>query len=86
MQTSSYEVAVRDFQRARKEAALQQVLARLRGQSDKLLCYDDVRRQLRPEGMVERGLQEIPVSAIVGSVGRSQDFTRQFLPKKQSKI
>lgn len=84
MQTSSYEVAVRDFQRARKEAALQQILARLRGQSDNLLCYDDVRRQLRPEGMVERGLQEIPVSAIVGSVGRSQDFTRQFLPKKQS--
>lgn len=82
---ANYEIAVRDFQRARKEAALQQVLARLRGKSDSLLCYDDVRRQLRVTGKpIERGLQEISLDRIVGSVGRYQDFTRSFLPKKDS--
>jgi nucleotide-binding universal stress UspA family protein len=77
-------MAVRDFQRARKEAALQQVLARLRGKSANLLCYDDVRRHLRAGDAIERGLQEIPLDKIVGSVGRYQDFTRSFLPKNDS--
>lgn len=81
---SNYDLAVRDFQRARREAALQQILTRLQGKSDNLLCYDDVRQQLRGGTPVERGLQEIPLEKIVGSVGRYQDFTRTFLPKKDS--
>jgi nucleotide-binding universal stress UspA family protein len=43
-----------------------------------------VRQQLRETGTVERGLQEIPLDAIVGSVGRSDDFTHDFMPKKDS--
>jgi nucleotide-binding universal stress UspA family protein len=82
--SSTYEIAVRDFQRARREAALQQILARLRGKSDVLLCYDDVRRHLRAGPPVERGLQEIPLDKIGGSVGRYHDFTRTFLPTKDS--
>ena len=81
----NYQLAVRDFQRARKEAAMQQVLARIQGKSDGLLCYDEVRRQLQATGEpIERGLQEIHLDKIVGSVGRYQDFTRSFLPKKDS--
>ncbi|MCB8942694.1 MAG: universal stress protein [Ardenticatenaceae bacterium] len=81
----NYQIAVRDFQRARKEAAMQQMLARIQGRSADLLCYDEVRRQLRATGKpIERGLQEIPLAKIVGSVGRYQDFTRSFLPKKDS--
>ncbi len=79
-----YSIAVRDFQRARKQAALQQLLARLTGKSAELLAYDDVRQQLRETGTIDRGLQEIPLDAIVGSVGRSDDFTRDFMPKKDS--
>lgn len=82
--SSAYELAVRDFQRARREAALQQILARLRGKSDALLRYDEVRDHIRAGAAVERGLQEIPLDKIVGSVGRYQDFTRSFLPKKDS--
>ena len=81
----NYQLAIRDFQRARKEAAMQQVLARVQGKSSDLLCYDDVRRHLRATGKpIERGLQEIPLDKIVGSVGRYQDFTRSFLPKNDS--
>ncbi len=84
MSTISYQMAVRDFQRARKEAAVEQVLARLRGKSNDLLCYDDVRRSLRAGKGIMRGLQEIPLDKIVGSVGRYHDFTRTFLPKFQN--
>ncbi len=82
---SNYELAVNDFQRARKQAALQQLLARIQGRSTDLLCYDTVRQQLRAsDDAIERGLQEIPLNKIVGSVGRYEDFTRTFLPKRDS--
>ena len=80
----NYEVAVRDFKRARKQAAIQRLLSQLSGKSDELLAYDDVYQQLGGTGAIERGIQEIPLDAIVGSVGRSDDFTRNFLPKKDS--
>ena len=72
--------AISDFHRARQQAALKQVLARLTGTSVDLLSYTDVTRRLRAVGSAERGLQEIPVEAIAGSVGRQNDFTRDFLP------
>ena len=80
----NYEVALRDFKRARKQAAIQHLLAQLTGKSDELLAYDYVRQQLRGAGNTDRGVQEIPIDAIVGSVGRYDDFTRDFLPKKDS--
>ena len=80
----NYEVALQDFKRARKQAAVQHLLAQLTGKSDELLAYDYVSQQLRSTGTIDRGLQEIPLNAIVGSVGRYDDFTRDFLPKKDS--
>jgi len=76
--------AVEDFKRARKAAAVQQLMAKLTGKSADLLAYDDVRQQLNESEVVERGVQEIPLDAIVGSVGRYKDFTRSFLPKHDS--
>jgi nucleotide-binding universal stress UspA family protein len=82
----NYEIAVQDFKRSRRQAAVQQLLARLTGKSTELLAYDYVRRQLGETGTIERGLQEIPLDAIVGSVGRHDDFTQDFLPKKDSDL
>jgi len=80
---ASYQMALRDFQRARKQAVMQQILSRLRGDADKLLCFDDVRQQLRSTGIaIKHGQQEIPLDKIVGSVARYDDFTRSFLPKR----
>ncbi len=76
--------AIEDFHQARRQAAMHQVLARLRGDTMELLSYDDVRRKLKMTGLTEQGIQEIPLGAIVGSVGRSGDFTRDFLPIKDS--
>lgn len=76
--------AIRDFRRARQRAVLQDILAHLTGKPDNLLAYDEVHDQLRLEGAVNRGLQQIPVAAIVGSVGRYADFTRSFLPRQEN--
>lgn len=74
--------AIEEFRRARRKAALEQLLARLSGQTDTLLPYEHVRNALQLDESFGRslGLQEIPLNAIVGSVGRYTDFTRSFLP------
>jgi hypothetical protein len=76
--------AVNDFLQAHRRAALQQVLSRVTGKSVELLSYDDVLNKLRLTGRSMRGVREIPVAAIVGTVGRCTDFTRTFLPRKAS--
>jgi len=73
--------AVDDFRRARSRANLKSLLARFTGQSTELLSYVDVRQQLRAYGSSDQGLKDIPLDAIIGSVGRYNDFTRDFLPK-----
>lgn len=78
------DTAVRDFKRARKAASMQQLMSRLQGKSSDLLSYEDVCTQLKSAGIEEKGIQEIPLDSIVGSVGRYKDFTRDFMPKKDS--
>lgn len=84
MSELEYGMAIQDFRRARHRAGLQQLLARWTGKSLDLLSYDEVRDRLKAYTYVERGLQQIPLDAIVGSVGRYQDFTRAFLPRHDS--
>ncbi|MFW6183071.1 MAG: universal stress protein, partial [Chloroflexota bacterium] len=81
MVTPGYIQAREDFRKARRQAALEQLLSRLRGKPSELLSYDEVRRLVGAQSRIERGLEEIPVDAIVGSVGRYADFTRTFLPR-----
>ncbi len=59
-------------------------MASLTGKSAALLSYDEVKEKLKASGGSARGLQEIPLAAIVGSVGRYTDFTRSFLPRHDS--
>jgi nucleotide-binding universal stress UspA family protein len=80
----SFLAAVQDFQRARRQAALQDIMARLTGKSVDLLSFEDVRQKLKAKGIVGQRLEDIPLDAIVGSVGRYADFTRSFLPRQDS--
>lgn len=79
----SYGKAIEDFRRARSQADLRELLSRLTGASNQLLSFDEVRRLLKAEGSSERGVRDIPLDAIVGSVGRYTDFTRDFLPRRK---
>ncbi|MBV7333488.1 universal stress protein [Chloroflexi bacterium TSY] len=82
--TPTTQSAVLDFRRARRWANLEEMMARLTGKSSDLLSYDDVRQKLRARGGTSRGLQDIALDAIVGSVGRYTDFTRSFLPRQST--
>ncbi|MBK9053775.1 MAG: hypothetical protein IPL78_23580 [Chloroflexi bacterium] len=84
MDFTNFGSAVDDFHRARRQIAIEKIMAFFTGLSLDLLSYEEVRRQLRTSGQIERGLQEIPLDAVVGSVGRYRDFTRTFLPRNES--
>jgi len=78
----NYQSALQDFNEARLKASLQEALARLTGKSNELLSYDEIAQKLKLRSRSDRGVHEIPVKAIVGSVGRYTDFTRTFLPRR----
>ncbi|MFH1523697.1 MAG: universal stress protein [Chloroflexota bacterium] len=78
----NYRDALQDFNDARRKAAFQEILARLIGKSNELLSYEEIAKKLKLNVRTEGGIQEIPVKAIVGSVGRYTEFTRNFLPRK----
>ena len=60
---------------------VQELLAALTHAPIDLLSFREVREKLHLQGGAYRGLQDIPLDKIVGSVGRYQDFTRTFLPR-----
>lgn len=70
------------FQGARMRAFWDDMLSLLRGKSTELLSFDEIRARLRLREEYYKGLQEVPVEQIVGSVGRYKDFTAKFLPRK----
>ena len=85
MSTSiNYRQAVRDFHEARNKAEIQGIYSRLTGESNKLLSYEEVRQKLKAFEGNTTTLKEIPLDAIVGSVGRYTDFTRDFLPRRDT--
>jgi hypothetical protein len=79
-----HEQSDRDFSRARRRAFLRRIGAYLRRDpgSNQLLSFDEVKGALGAISQVYLGLREVPVSKIVGSVGRHRDFDRTFLPSK----
>lgn len=78
----NYQSALQDFNEARLKASLEEALARITGRSNELLSYDEVAQKLKLRVRADRGVHEIPVESIIGSVGRYTDFTRTFLPRR----
>lgn len=79
---NEYLKALYDFRRIRQKVALQHLWASITGKSLKLIPFDEISRKLHIAGSHDQGLQEIELSKIIGSVGRSDDFDRNFLPLK----
>jgi hypothetical protein len=75
-----------DFTRARRRAGLRAIGARIRREHtpNRLLSFDDVRRDLGANNRLYRGTKVVEVNEIVGSVGRWRDFDRSFLPARAS--
>ncbi|HET8707895.1 MAG TPA: hypothetical protein VFM46_16450, partial [Pseudomonadales bacterium] len=57
--------AVNDFHNARRKAAMESILSRLRRKSVDLLSYDEVRQKFRVIESSHRQLEQIPLDKIV---------------------
>lgn len=72
------------FDKALTEAFWEDIRKLLGDRSIGLMSFDEVKDRLRLNDQTYRGLQEIPLERIVGSVGRYKEFTRHFLPRRAS--
>jgi hypothetical protein len=78
----SFHEGVNRFQNARFRGFWEEVFAHLRGRSTELMSFDDIRNRLHLSEESYKGLQDIPLDAIAGSVGRYRDFTANFMPRR----
>jgi len=75
--------AEHDWKRARRKVLYEKVICHLKDCSIDLLSFEKVRSALHLDQKFYRGLQEVPLDLIRGSVGRFDDFTASFLPLKK---
>lgn len=77
-----YREGLAAFNKAKRVAFFQEIMGHIRGKPTQLLSFEDIRARLRLNVENYRGIQDIPLDHIVGSVGRYHEFTRRFLPKR----
>lgn len=71
------------FDNARRIALMQDLLSHLLKRPADLLPFDQVRERLRLLRVVDRGIQEVPLERIVGTLQREREFNRAFLPREE---
>ncbi|MCY3781253.1 MAG: hypothetical protein OXG78_13150 [Chloroflexi bacterium] len=79
---SHYEQGKHKFQSIQNKVFWQEMLNHLIGRHNELLNFDEIRSRLHLHEELYRGVADVPLDHIVGSVGRYKDFTAEFLPKK----
>lgn len=72
------------FDSARRSALFSDLIGSLLGRPVDLLPFEEVRERLRLKNLVDRGVREVPLREIVGTVDRESDFNREFLPRDES--
>jgi len=65
---------------ARRKAFWSKIKANLRGQDVRLVDFEEVSHRLHLTTPRYRGVSNVPLGKIVGSVGRYNDFVAEFLP------
>ena len=76
-------IAEGDWDHARRKLLYQEVVCFIKECSVDLYSFEEIQSTLNLKQKVSLGLQEIPLARIRGSVGRYNDFTSAFLPKKK---
>jgi hypothetical protein len=71
-----------DYERARQKAFFNELLSFFNRRPNELMSFHEVRKRFKPDGESYRGMQEVPVRQIVGSLDRFRDFDRAFLPRQ----
>ena len=70
-----------DFSKARNKALFNEIQHFLSPEETKLLSFSEIKKWLKPKNEVYEGMQEVPISHIVGSEGRFNDFDNHFFPR-----
>ena len=79
----SISLARQEFQRARRAANLRRLWAGLSGRNNALIPFEDLKKTVGFLGQSYRGIEVVPLDKIIGSLGRSNDFDRAFLPTQR---
>jgi hypothetical protein len=72
-----------DFNKARNKALFNGIQHFLNPDEATLISFSDIKKLLKPEGEVYKGMQVVPIKLIVGSEGRYNDFDNHFFPKSK---
>ncbi len=72
------------FDAARRAALMADLVNQILERPVDLLPFDEVREHLRLRSVVDRGVQDVRVEQIAGTLGREREFTRAFLPREES--
>ncbi|MCM2317444.1 MAG: hypothetical protein NDJ92_20030 [Thermoanaerobaculia bacterium] len=73
-----------EFSEARWRAFLQDLISGIRGEPADLLSFEEVRERLGLRHVVDRGMHDVPLESIVGTLGREREFNRYFFPRTDS--
>lgn len=73
--------AQEDFSRVRSRAWINEMQHIMHPDKRKLLSLHDVKKILKPKNEVYVGLKTVPITKIVGSEGRYNDFDNHFFPR-----
>jgi hypothetical protein len=71
---------ISNFEKARGRASQLRWINLLRRRPNNLLSFESVRKALGAYNSVPRGVRDVPLDQVVGSVGRTREFNRSFWP------
>jgi len=75
-------LAAQDFDRAYQKGFVRAILSALSGKRSGLLSFEKIRSTLNIQSQLDRGMQEIPIECIIGSLSRYREFDATFLPRQ----
>ena len=81
MQTYIQKTSEEDFNRARNKALVNEIQHFLNPEESKLLSFSEIKKMLKPQSEIYKGMQVVPIEFIAGSEGRYKDFDNHFFPK-----
>lgn len=78
------EMTKNDFDKAYQKALFSKILSKIKGEKNTLLSFDEVMKWIRVKNESYIGLQCVRIEDIIGSEGRYNDFSKEFLPKRKN--
>ena len=81
MQDYIQKISEEDFNKASNKALVNEIQHFLNPDESKLLSFSEIKKMLKPQNEIYKGMQVVPIDLIAGSEGRYKDFDNHFFPK-----